>query len=71
MESRNAIAPPDIPAAFRVIHRQVEQWRKTRRHGEPMPESLWTMAAKLAGKHGVARVARHLRLDYYSLKDRL
>ena len=70
MESKKLIAPPVIPAAFRAVHRQIEQWRKTRRHGEPMPESLWTMAADLAGKHGVARVARLLRLDYYSLKDR-
>jgi hypothetical protein len=70
MESTKPIAPPNIPAAFRVVHRQIRQWRKTRRHGEPMPESLWAMAANLAGKHGVVRVARHLRLDYYSLKDR-
>jgi len=70
MESRNPTAPPDVPAAFRVVHRQVEKWRRSRRRGEPMPESLWAMAANLAGKHGVARVARYLRLDYYSLKDR-
>ncbi len=36
-----------------------------------MPEPLWTLAANVAKKHGLARVARFLRLDYYSLKERV
>jgi hypothetical protein len=34
-----------------------------------MPEPLWTLAANVARQHGLARVARFARLDYYSLKE--
>jgi hypothetical protein len=37
----------------------------------PMPEPLWTLAANVAKQHGLARVARFVRLDYYSLKERI
>jgi hypothetical protein len=36
-----------------------------------MPEPLWTLAANLAAQYGVAQVSRILRLDYYSLKERV
>jgi len=36
-----------------------------------MPEPLWTLAANLAARYGVAQVSRFLRLDYYSLKERV
>jgi len=36
-----------------------------------MPERLWTAAVGLARIHGVNPIARELRLDYYSLKQRL
>jgi len=32
---------------------------------------LWKLAVNLAGRHGVARTAAALNLDYYSLKNRL
>jgi hypothetical protein len=64
-------APAVIPADIQELSCQIEQWRRIRRHRMPMPEPLWTVAANLARQHGVARVARFLRLDYYSLKERL
>jgi hypothetical protein len=36
-----------------------------------MPESLWALAANLARQHGLARIARFVRLDYYALKERV
>ena len=71
MESKMLAAPVGIPADIQELSRQIEQWRSTRPHRMPMPEPLWTVAAKLARQYGVARVARFLRLDYYSLKERL
>jgi hypothetical protein len=71
MESRNLPAPPDVPTEIEDLRRQVEQWRQTRRHREPMPEPLWGLAARLARKHGVARISRFARLDYYTLKKRV
>jgi hypothetical protein len=71
MESKMLAAPVVIPAEIQELSRQIEQWRSIRRHRMPMPEPLWTVAANLARQYGVARVARFLRLDYYSLKERL
>jgi hypothetical protein len=71
MESKMLAAPVVIPAEIQELSRQIEQWRSTRRHRMPMPEPLWRVAANLARQYGVARVARFLRLDYYSLKERL
>jgi hypothetical protein len=36
-----------------------------------VPEVLWESAVGLARLHGVSRVARELRLDYYKLKQRV
>jgi len=40
-------------------------------HRGRIPERLWAAAVELAREAGVSRVARALRLDYYSLKRRL
>ena len=47
------------------------RWRDTTPVGARIPEALWSRAVELAGTHGVARVARVLRLDYVRLKRRL
>jgi len=36
-----------------------------------IPEPLWTSAVKLAGRYGIHRTAKALRVDYYSLKKRV
>jgi hypothetical protein len=52
-------------------HQQLEAWRKTRHHGERIPESLWNALAALARSHGISPVSQALRLDYYALKRRV
>jgi len=71
MESKKVAAPVVVPAEIRELGRQIEQWRSSRPHRMPMPEPLWTLAANLAAQYGVAQVSRFLRLDYYSLKERI
>ena len=71
MESKQAALPVVVPTEIQELSRQIEQWRSTRPHRMSMPEPLWTLAASLAARYGVARVARFLRLDYYSLKERV
>ena len=72
MESKKSLSPlSDIPSDVAELCRQIERWRQTRRHREPMPARLWAMAARLAGEHTVARIARLARVDYYALRDRL
>jgi len=71
MASKKVAAPAVVPAEIRELSRQIEQWRSTRPHRMPMPEPLWALAANLAARYGVAQVSRFLRLDYYSLKERV
>ena len=71
MASKRVAAPAVVPAEIQELSRQIEQWRSTRPHRMPMPEPLWTLAGKLAARYGVAQVSRFLRLDYYSLKERV
>ena len=71
MESKRPSAAPDVPAEVEDLQRQIEQWRHARRHREPMPEPLWREAARLARRHSVARISRFIRLDYYTLKQRV
>ena len=60
----------DFPAACSRLQRKLAQWRQQRRPRARIPEELWCAAAKLAHTHGINRIARALRLDYYSLKKR-
>jgi len=71
MESKKVAAPVVVPTEIRELSRQIEQWRSTRPHRMPMPEPLWALAANLAARYSVAQVSRFLRLDYYSLKERV
>jgi hypothetical protein len=52
------------------VRRRLDRWRKTRTHRSAIPEALWASASALVGEYGLARTARALRLDYYSLKER-
>lgn len=70
MESKKLPAPLIVPADVQELCRQIELWRQTRKHREPMPELLWGLAARLARQYSIARVARCARLDYYSLRER-
>ncbi len=71
MESKRLPAPIVIPTELKELSRQIEQWRRARPCRMAMPEPLWTLAANVARRHGLARVARFMRLDYYSLKERI
>jgi len=71
MESKELPTPVIIPSELKELSRQIEQWRRTRPYRMSMPETLWTLAANVARQHGLARVARFTRLDYYSLKERI
>lgn len=36
-----------------------------------IPDPLWTSAVKVAGRYGIHRTAKALRVDYYALKKRV
>src|SRR4051812_18874325 len=58
--------PPDLVRA----QRRFQAWREQRKPGDPIPQSLWAIAIRLAKAHGVSRTAAVLHLDYYRLKNR-
>jgi len=67
----NARKTGDVPADLENTLRRLEQWRQRPQAPTPLPESRWAEAVKLAGRYGVSRTARALRVGYYSLKDRV
>ena len=60
-----------LPARLAEARQGLQRWRRRRNRPARIPEDLWAMAVDLAREHGVAPIARGLRLDYYSLKKRL
>jgi hypothetical protein len=60
-----------IPEPIAQLQLQLNEIRNTRPRGKRLPDSVWEAAVDLAREHGVYSVARHLRLDYTGLKNRL
>jgi hypothetical protein len=61
------LADPQLADAASAL----AQWRSTLPRTSRIPEELWSRATELAERHGVAKVAAALKLDYTSLKRRL
>lgn len=58
-----------LPAGLERARQQFERWRGRRRAGRRrIPEALWATAATAAGRFGLHRTSRVLRLDYVVLK---
>jgi hypothetical protein len=60
----------DLPARLEGVRRRFERWRRSRKVRTRIPESLWASAVKVAGRYGIHRTAKALRVDYYALKKR-
>jgi hypothetical protein len=60
-----------LPAGLEGVRRRLERWRQSHTPPSRIPETLWAAAAAVAGRYGVHRTCRVLRLDYYSLKERV
>jgi len=61
---RTRFSATDLPQ----LEGQLTLWRRSRRHRRRLPEEVWAAAVELARTHGLSRVARRLRLDYYKLQ---
>jgi hypothetical protein len=61
----------NLPGRLERTRRRFDHWRETRKVRSRIPESLWTSAVKMARAYGINRTARALRIDYYSLKERV
>ena len=60
----------ELSAEVERVRVQLAEWRGRRRHGQRIPEELWSAAVRAARRHGLNRVSRALGLDYYHLKKR-
>ena len=60
-----------LPVRLEGVRQRFEDWRRTRKVRSPIPETLWASAVKSAGKYGIHRTAKALRVDYYALKKRV
>ena len=60
----------ELPKDLAQARSRFEAWRERRQGGRRIPQPLWSLAVRLAGRHGVSRTATALGLDYYSLKRR-
>lgn len=67
------VAPSTVPASpVMALRERIDTWRRERlRPRSRLPEELWLEAAALARVHGLNLVARAVKLDYYSLKERM
>lgn len=63
--------PGDGAVAISRARQKIDRWRRWHRPRARIPEELWRAAVELAGLHGVHRIARALRLDYYRLQKRM
>ena len=61
----------NLPTRLEGLRRRFERWRRTRKGRSRIPETLWISAVRAAGKYGLAKTARVLRLDYHALKKRV
>ena len=61
----------EVPAELARGRDRFAGWRRTRNPQARIPQRLWEPAVKLAAKHGLHRTAQALKLDYYSLKQRI
>jgi hypothetical protein len=58
-------------AGLEGVRRRFERWRRTHKAHRRIPDRLWAAAVKTAGTCGLHRTSKALRLDYYSLKERV
>ena len=65
-----AVERGSLPADLERARSRFQAWRGRHKRGTRIPQSLWTVAVRLAKTHGVCRAATALGLDYYSLKKR-
>jgi len=56
---------------FHQLQRQLHSWRQRQQGRSRLPAALWDAATQIARAHGVSRVARTLRIDFYALERRV
>lgn len=53
------------------VGERLYEWRKIKKHREPIPKDIWQDATELAKKYSINTVLKTFRLSYTDLKDRV
>ena len=53
------------------VHELFKNWRETRSKRETIPDELWTAAVQISQHFDIGDVARFLKLNYRSLKQKV
>jgi len=53
------------------VQQLFEQWRRTKRRRDRIPQSLWEAAVSLSGRHSTHRISKRLRLNHTAVSDRI
>jgi hypothetical protein len=53
------------------IRQELEAWRRSRKHREPIPPPIWQAMARLSRVHGISPVCQALRVNYSDLQRRV
>jgi len=62
---------PDTSKAIDRLKKRFDKWRKSHKPRARIPDGLWKSAVQTARQCGLNRTAKALRLDYYTLKQRI
>jgi len=61
----------ELPTDLVRARSRFQAWRKLRKKGSRIPQTLWRLAVRLASSYSIHRTATALKLDYYSLKKQV
>jgi hypothetical protein len=53
------------------VRQELEAWRRTRKHRDPIPPPIWQAMVELSRIHGLNPVSQALGINYYDLKRRV
>lgn len=67
---KQKVISDELPGPLRLGQDRFESWRHDRQDRR-IPETLWSLAVKLAASFGLARTAKTLRLNEQSLRVRM
>jgi hypothetical protein len=55
---------------LKALEGEFKAWRRKRSRGTRIPEQLWASAISATRVHGLWKISKRLRLDYYALRKR-
>ena len=61
----------EFQSQIEPVRQELEIWRHSRKHRDPIPPPIWQAMARLSRVHGISPVSQALGVNYYDLKRRV